>query len=475
MFGLNEITGKSFFKNKDKLMVSTMFFTLQGEGPLMGRPALFVRLSKCNLGCSWCFLGNTKVLTSKSGINQNDFRIFESDIRDIDYVVSFNPSGANVTFNYNDMVLDTHKRVTHQILKIQTKYNAVFTAEEHPFLIKDDFGYNYKQAKDLQVDDIIYLIEIKRYVYNTSDIIKSNNIKESLLQPSKITSIDVMSEIENTKEWRESGGTSLGIEVYDLTVENNHTFFANSFAVHNCDAFYEEGDWFTPEEIIQRAHKIIDDYFNGNPPDCYKFIDKRDIAFIVTGGEPTLQNNLLYELLTLAGDEYRYTQIESNGILEPKVPDSTIVVVSPKCKEDVKDEDGFKRFIPKEYMKPNKKTLKRANALKFVMEHPDNLKTPYNSIPSWAFEWKGEGKDIYCSPMCIYNREPQKAAEVRKNKTSGRLSNNERVESDEVVSFWEEGLIDMFAFQKNHEWASKYAIENGCRFQMQMHLFANLA
>ena len=55
MFGLNEKVGKSYFKDAgDKLFVTSIFYTIQGEGPMRGRPALFVRLAKCNLGCSWC-------------------------------------------------------------------------------------------------------------------------------------------------------------------------------------------------------------------------------------------------------------------------------------------------------------------------------------------------------------------------------------------------------------------------------------
>lgn len=43
----------------DELMVSNIFYTIQGEGPFSGKAALFVRLAGCNLGnktrsCQWC-------------------------------------------------------------------------------------------------------------------------------------------------------------------------------------------------------------------------------------------------------------------------------------------------------------------------------------------------------------------------------------------------------------------------------------
>jgi len=35
-------------------LVSEVFYTIQGEGPSTGRPALFIRLGGCNLHCKWC-------------------------------------------------------------------------------------------------------------------------------------------------------------------------------------------------------------------------------------------------------------------------------------------------------------------------------------------------------------------------------------------------------------------------------------
>jgi organic radical activating enzyme len=37
-----------------QLWVQEVFYTLQGEGPFVGQPALFVRMAGCNLKCFWC-------------------------------------------------------------------------------------------------------------------------------------------------------------------------------------------------------------------------------------------------------------------------------------------------------------------------------------------------------------------------------------------------------------------------------------
>lgn len=53
MFGQNEIT-KPFRQEDGSLLVNEVFPTIQGEGPDAGTPAVFVRLAKCNLACTFC-------------------------------------------------------------------------------------------------------------------------------------------------------------------------------------------------------------------------------------------------------------------------------------------------------------------------------------------------------------------------------------------------------------------------------------
>ncbi len=57
--GDNLMLGKNPVRPQDltdgqNLWIQSVFYTLQGEGPFTGKPALFVRLAGCNLKCFWC-------------------------------------------------------------------------------------------------------------------------------------------------------------------------------------------------------------------------------------------------------------------------------------------------------------------------------------------------------------------------------------------------------------------------------------
>jgi hypothetical protein len=125
------------------------------------------------------------------------------------------------------------------------------------------------------------------------------------------------------------------------------------------------------------------------------------------------------------------------------------------------------------YFAPSKTILDRADCLKFVMSSdPDS---PYNNIPEWAHEWKRNNptKEVYCSPMNVYNSFPQKIKLLRAEK--GTITMAERSTVDEVISFWEPGLLDLTANQANHEYTGRYCIEHGFKLNLQMHLYASLA
>lgn len=53
MFGKNQVAS-AFPKEDGSLLVNSIWYTIQGEGPDAGLPAIFLRLSRCNLRCYFC-------------------------------------------------------------------------------------------------------------------------------------------------------------------------------------------------------------------------------------------------------------------------------------------------------------------------------------------------------------------------------------------------------------------------------------
>lgn len=225
-----------------------------------------------------------------------------------------------------------------------------------------------------------------------------------------------------------------------------------------CDTYFDSGDWFTFKELDDRIQQEIWDAGH---------LEQDDYVLIITGGEPMLQQSLgpwlESQCDSFAITRWKHIQIETNGTQYQQLPEDVTLVVSPKCRE--------KNGRAVEYLKPRPDVITRANCLKFVMEA--NPESPYSSIPDWAFDWKKQtGGDIFVSPVNVYNRLPQQAKVDRlTNKTT--LEDRSRIE--EVISFWEPGLLNLEANEANHRFTAQYAVRNGLRFQVQAHLYAGLA
>ena len=259
--------------------------------------------------------------------------------------------------------------------------------------------------------------------------------------------------------------------VHNFEVEDTHTYIANGCVVHNCDTFFDDGDWMTFEQIDEKIIITITAYWedrNLPVPDwavnpTMAGPTHPGIVLVMTGGEPLLQENIS-KFMDKQMLNFKAVQVESNGIPYTVVPDDVTLVCSPKCME--KDGRAVK------YYAPSKTILDRADCLKFVMSaDPDS---PYYTVPQWAHDWKAKtGKDIYCSPMNIYNSFPQKIKLLRAEK--GQITMAERSTVDEVISFWEPGLLNLNENQKNHEYTGRYCLDHGFKLNLQQHLYVGIA
>lgn len=227
-----------------------------------------------------------------------------------------------------------------------------------------------------------------------------------------------------------------------------------------CDTFFDAGDVLTFEEIELRMTLLLRErgveHMVGG------------IGLVITGGEPMLQPNLVDFLERC--HQFAWVQIETNGTQWLPIPDDVTLVVSPKCAE--KDGHALR------YLTPQDRILERANALKFVMSA--DPESPYSDVPPWIYEWSafvGKMSDVYISPMNVYNRLPQAAKAMRfiGKEVAAVPDMHMRSTVDEVISFWEPGLLNMEANERNHRYAAYFCMTRGFRLNLQMHLYAGIA
>lgn len=287
-------------------------------------------------------------------------------------------------------------------------------------------------------------------------------------------------EIVGQKFFKEAPERSLFVTSMFFTLQGEGPFSGSAalfirltkcnLACSFCDTFFDDGDWMTYEMLESKMYHTICSYWNdqGKPVPLWAMTKDGSPAYggvvlVITGGEPTLQKNL-GEFLERQVGNFKAIQIESNGTIDAELPSEVTLVCSPKCAE--------KNGVATKYLAPTRQILERADCLKFVMSAETN--SPYNEVPAWAHEWKERtGKEIYVSPMNVYNTFPQKIKILHAEK--GNITMDQRSTVDEVISFWEPGLLNLKDNQTNHEYTARYCVEHGFRLNLQMHLYASLA
>jgi organic radical activating enzyme len=150
------------------LLVHGVFGTIQGEGPFVGEPAVFVRLAGCNYGskthfCAFCFPENYAVNTKRGSVKLKDIKIGDKVLTlDDDLNPTFTTVKKKLTRSVprSDMVL-----IKYEEDGVKRKLQCT---KDHPFHVK---GKGFIRAEDLKEGQILYHVN-KNYMssYNKKHI-----------------------------------------------------------------------------------------------------------------------------------------------------------------------------------------------------------------------------------------------------------------------------------------------------------------
>lgn len=176
---------------------------------------------------------------------------------------------------------------------------------------------------------------------------------------------------------------------------------------------------------------------------------------VVTGGEPTLQHNLLAFIEQYAQSEFELIQIETNGTQAAFFKELRALYDSRSIVEPISTSDPGLHIVcsPKGIYKAgtipplSNATLECIQYLKFVIEDLEG--SPHYTVPEWALN---SGLPVYVSPIAAYKK-PY---------------------TGEVSSIWDTELIDAERTSKNYAYAAKYCMDHGLRLSVQSHLFTSI-
>jgi len=121
------------------LKINSIFYTIQGEGSYVGTPAIFIRLSDCNLACSFC---DTEFL---SGNEMTEQEILEEIFNyDCEFIVL---TGGEPSMQNIDLLCELLKKEGYYIT-IETNGMFEIPVEVNWICLSPKSSFDYIQLKE---------------------------------------------------------------------------------------------------------------------------------------------------------------------------------------------------------------------------------------------------------------------------------------------------------------------------------------
>jgi 7-carboxy-7-deazaguanine synthase len=256
------------------LTVIETFYSIEGEGPFIGIPTFFIRLSGCNLRCTWTPVGSTKILMSDLTWK------LAKDIAVGDTVMGFKGKkfkGARV--------VNTIKTRSETIKLTMESGGSITVTPEHPFY--------YQGSRTIRADRAIGK-SIRTVDQEKTDF--GHSFNEGMEKVVKI----------------ETAGF-LDINHFET---DTHNYVSERYLSHNCDTkySYSGGEKRSVDSLIEEASKQNTKYV------C------------ITGGEPLLQKEVYPLMYKLLDREYKIILETSGSISLEDVPTDDNMIISMDVK-----------------------------------------------------------------------------------------------------------------------------------------------
>lgn len=139
------------FNSEIEIPVMEHFFTLQGEGHYSGRPAYFIRLAGCDVGCHWCDVKESWT-AKKNQLISIETLVAKVKSVQVDFVVitGGEPSMYDLTY-----LIKSLKKISCEIAIETSGVNPVSSLIDwycfSPKKFKEPIAESYLQANELKI------------------------------------------------------------------------------------------------------------------------------------------------------------------------------------------------------------------------------------------------------------------------------------------------------------------------------------